>query len=256
MDPVTVVIDAAALESMRIDGRSLVVKGRGRSAQRIPLHKVLRIDITGCPTHAFDCLVELASKSIPITVFATNGRLRAQMFNPLPSPKPLAHWIGDMVGNGQEARSYRAWREHHLRRLLRASGLHGGRLSTQCHEHDRLLDIMVEKSGLRSAYVAYVQDQEPMLLARIGEHLLRCGLTPGGPAYQQLATDLELLSQRWLCTKAIDWLGRLGNAKQVQLFERFLRAIGSNGLDDWLGLMLERLNEAAVACALHRDGVD
>lgn len=256
MDQVTIVIDADALESMRIDARSLIVKGRGRSIQRVPLHRVMRVDVTGCAAHVFDCLVELASRSVPITLFARSGKVRAQIFNPIPRPTPLAHWIGDMVGGREETQAYRTWREHHLRRLLRVSGLRGGGLGMQCKEHDRLLDVLVENSGLRSAYIAYVEKQEPLLKARIGEHLLRCGIAPGGPAYRQLATDLELLARRWLCTKAIDWLGRLGSEEQVQRFERFLHAVGSIELDDWLCLVLDRLNEVAVSFALHRDGLD
>lgn len=98
MDPVTIVIDAGALEAMRID-------------------------VTGCPAHAFECLVELASRSVPVTLFSCSGKLRAQLFNPLPKPTALAHWIGDLIGTGEASQPYRAWVEHHVRRLLRAAGL-------------------------------------------------------------------------------------------------------------------------------------
>lgn len=231
MDPVTIVIDAGALEAMRID-------------------------ITGCPAHAFECLVELASRSVPVTLFSCSGKLRAQLFNPLPKPTALAHWIGDLIGTGEASQPYRAWVEHHVRRLLRAAGLHGGNLEAQCLEHDRLLDMLVENSGLRVEYDAYLGGLEPMLQARIAEHLLRFGVVPGGPAHRRLAVDLELLARRWLCAKAIDWLARLADEDEIRKFERFLRAVGSIELDGWLSLVLGRLNETAVSHALHRDGID
>lgn len=227
MEPVTIAIDAAALQMLRIDEGSLVLKAWGRSEQRVPLLRVRRIDITGCPEDAFDCLVELASRSVPITLFAEDGEVRAQMFNPAPRTTMLAHWIVELLGGGKESVQYRDWREHHMRGLLRAAGLRGGNLACRCREHDEILEALVEQSGLRDAFERYITVLEPLLQARIGEHMLRFGIAPGGVAHSRLTADLRLLADRWLRSKVIHWLGKLRNPVEAERFECYLHAVGS-----------------------------
>jgi hypothetical protein len=253
MDPISLVIDAPALERMRVDEGSLAIKARGRSEQRVPLGRLLRIDITGTPACAMDCLLELAARSVPVTFFRSNGSVRAQLFNPRPSPTDLSHWLGELFTASGESPTYRAWRENHLRAIFRTNGLHGGVVSQLDREHRELLQHELRRRGLESMHAALAEIQAGLVEARVGEMLLRFGVAPGGAAQCQLAADLCGLCNRWLLGRSLEWLTKLQAGEDQTVYERYLRSLCSMALDEWLYRLLSRLCEAATGFGLHRD---
>lgn len=251
IDQITLVIDAAALERMRIDEGSLLIKAIGRSEQRVPVARLQRIDVTGVPSCALDCLVELAERSVPVTFFGVSGSVRAQLFHPRPQLTSLSHWISELFSVAGESAAYRNWYENHLRAIYRAAGIRGGILAQQDREHTQLFLEQLRIGSLLETYASIVACQDGLVQARVGEHLLRFGLPPGGPGHARVAKDLEALCKRWILGNTTKWLERLGPSADAPEFKRYLRSLSSNAADEWLHLVLSRLTETAAAGALH-----
>lgn len=250
---VTLVIDADALERIRIDQGSLAVTARGRSEQRVPISRLLRVDVTGVPARGFESLLELAACSVPVTFFRRSGAVLAQVFHPRVASTALSHWLAELFTVNGESDCYRAWRENHLRCIHRQAGIQGGSSEQKDREHGQRLLSELRRMELYDAYSGLAPLQEGLVCARVGEQLLRFGVLPGGPAHARLARDLESLASRWLMGQTLEWLVRLEGNAGAPLFVRYLQSLSSNALDEWLHLILSRLSESAAAGALHHD---
>jgi hypothetical protein len=253
MDPITLSVDAAVLEHMRVDEGSLRIKARARSEQRIPLARLQRVDITGSPEGVIECLLELAARSIAVTFFRRGGGVQAQLFHPQPRVTALSHWTTELFSVHGESPAYRRWRENHVRAVFAASGIRGGSLEQQDLEHGQRYAASLARAGLSDVAAELAGIQDGLIDARVGEHLVRAGVCPGGPAHARLARDLRALTLRWMAGKTLHWVLSLGANADAPEFRRYMLALADIALDEWLYLVVGRLTEVAASGALHRD---
>lgn len=226
-------IDAAKLERLSLDGPALRVQMQAQSGRLFPLRRIARIHVMGQGVVSMDALLHCAEQRIPVAFFRGNGKLRCQLYFPGAEDGTLGHWLVYLDFDTCVRDVYEHWLQDQRLHVMAALGIRSG-----CPEHRlKMIREQISTVGNRSLgklrfrealdwLHGFLQAQLSQLIAEQGLSLRdrhACRLLGDIQSLCELSVDMALCRQLSSCGK-----GKLGSARLSRLYQDQADSIAYN----------------------------
>ncbi len=195
--PMSLVIDARKLDQLTLDGPSLRVRMRLKSAMLFPLRRLSRIHVIGAISNGLDALLHCAEQQIPVAFFTVTGRLRCQLYYPVYDNSLLSHWIEHVDFDVQARQVYDDWLQHQmLHELSRIGANQGAREQRYQLVNETLRHLCKQKLGGREFHAAEAW-LEGMMNVHLSQLVVDFGLANQSRGKRRLLADISPVGQLW-----------------------------------------------------------